>query len=100
MSDAGRVDGPPGQRLSELFAAHNVELTRFAIRRVGEARAGDIVAETFLVAWRRLDDVPADNARAWLYATARYVIAHEVRSQRRRDNLADEAERDAGPGGR
>jgi RNA polymerase sigma-70 factor (ECF subfamily) len=31
--------------------------------------AADVVAETFLVAWRRLDSVPGgDEARLWLYA--------------------------------
>jgi hypothetical protein len=34
----------------------------------------DVTAETFLIAWRRLDDVPADPA-AWLFGVARKVIA-------------------------
>ena len=52
------------------------------------------MAETFLVAWRRLDDVPAEP-RAWLLGVARKVIAGQFRSQTRRDALATrlEAER-------
>jgi RNA polymerase sigma factor (sigma-70 family) len=43
-----------------------------------------------LTAWRRLDDVPhGDAARAWLYATARRVIANQRRSTRRRAALAE-----------
>ena len=37
------------------------------------------MAETFLVAWRRLDDVPAD-ALPWLYGVARRVLANQRRS--------------------
>ncbi len=44
------------------------------------------MAETFLVAWRRLDDVPAD-ALPWLYGVARRVLANERRSAGRRAAL-------------
>jgi RNA polymerase sigma-70 factor (ECF subfamily) len=74
-------------RLEELFAKHHGELMRFATRRVGPDLAGDVVASTFLIAWRRLSDIPHEHPRAWLYATARNVIANEMRSQRRRDAL-------------
>lgn len=50
----------------------------------------DAVAEVFLIAWRRLEDVPSGAAaRPWLYATARRVIANQARSQARRDRLQD-----------
>jgi DNA-directed RNA polymerase specialized sigma24 family protein len=39
-------------RFERLFASHYAELTRFAQRRVGGDAASDVVAETFLVAWR------------------------------------------------
>jgi DNA-directed RNA polymerase specialized sigma24 family protein len=41
----------------------------------------DAVAEVFLIAWRRLDQVPRDEkARAWLYAPARRVMSHQARA--------------------
>jgi RNA polymerase sigma factor (sigma-70 family) len=50
----------------------------------------DAVADVFLTAWRRLDDVPrGDAARVWLYATARRVLANQRRSSRRRAALAE-----------
>jgi RNA polymerase sigma factor (sigma-70 family) len=50
----------------------------------------DAVAEVFLIAWRRLDDVPSGTgARAWLYATARRVIANQARASARRGRLHD-----------
>src|SRR3954468_21456974 len=74
-----------------LFEAHYAELTRFAARRVGADAAGDIVAGTFLVAWRRFGKLPADHARAWLYSTARQFIANELRGRTRLERLAVKA---------
>jgi len=48
--------------------------------------ADDVVAETFLVAWRRLDDVPSD-ARPWLIGVARNVRLNARRSARRQQAL-------------
>lgn len=49
-------------------------------RRRSPAHADDVVAETFLIAWRRLESVPRDEL-PWLLAVARRVLAN----QRRRD---------------
>jgi RNA polymerase sigma-70 factor (ECF subfamily) len=66
-------------------------LTRFAVRRVGGAQAADVVGETFLVAWRRRRDIPRDRPGPWLFATAGFVIKHEIRGARRRTDLHDRA---------
>lgn len=51
----------------------------------------DEVAEVFLVAWRRLEDVPSgEAARPWLYGTAQRVIANQARSEARRSRPADD----------
>ena len=48
------------------------------------ADAQDAVSEVFLAAWRRLDEVPAgEEARLWLYGTARRVMANQARGRRR-----------------
>jgi RNA polymerase sigma factor (sigma-70 family) len=47
-----------------------------------------VIAETFLVAWRRIDEVPAgDRARLWLYGVARRALANQRRGERRRVQL-------------
>jgi RNA polymerase sigma-70 factor (ECF subfamily) len=85
-------DAAPRRHFETLFEAHYAELTRFAARRVGADTAADVVAGTFLIAWRRLGEIPAQHVRAWLFATARHVIANEQRSQVRRDRLSAKAE--------
>lgn len=57
-------------------------------RSLSIADAEDAVAEVFLVAWRRLDDVPTGyDARLWLYGTARRVLANQARANFRRGKL-------------
>ena len=73
-------------RFERLWAAHRDAVWAYAARRVGPDRAPDVVHETFLVAWRRLDDVPA-GAAPWLLGVARNTILHERRGAARRAQL-------------
>ncbi|PPK97797.1 RNA polymerase sigma-70 factor (ECF subfamily) [Kineococcus xinjiangensis] len=81
----------PQERFAALFDRTHQPLLAYAVRRVADpADAADVVAETFLVAWRRLDEVPAgDDARPWLFGVARNVLANHYRGERRRLALAD-----------
>lgn len=74
---------------SRLYREQGRAVLAYALRRVeGPEDAADVVAETFLVAWRRLGEVPAGGeARLWLYAVARRVIANLHRTERRRTRL-------------
>jgi RNA polymerase sigma-70 factor (ECF subfamily) len=78
-------------RFEALFVDESRALLGYALRRVEFAEdAADIVAETFLVAWRRIDEVPRGReARLWLYGVARRVCANHTRSVVRRHRLAD-----------
>lgn len=62
----------------------------YALRRsASHADAQDAVAETFAVAWRRLEDVPDhEGSILWLYGVARRVLANQRRAQHRRDELS------------
>jgi RNA polymerase sigma-70 factor (ECF subfamily) len=62
-------------------------LLAYARRRVDEQTADEVVAETFLVAWRRRDEVPVDYERAWLFGVARNTILTAARSTRRLNRL-------------
>lgn len=54
----------------------------YALRRSDAATADEVVADTFLVCWRRFDRVP-DEALPWLYAVARRCLANRQRASRR-----------------
>jgi len=70
------------QRFEDLFRENYGAVRGYALRRAAPEAAQDVVAETFLVAWRRLDDVP-DDALPWLYGVARRVLANQRRSATR-----------------
>ena len=72
-----------------LYAATFDAILGYALRRVERPDdAADVVAETFLVAWRRFDDVPpGDEARLWLYGVARRTLANQRRGDQRRTAL-------------
>ncbi len=77
------------REFEELFTANSRPLLAYALRRTSTpSDAADVVAETMLIAWRRLDQVPdGGEARLWLYGVARRVMANRSRSERRRDRL-------------
>ena len=85
----------------ELFEAAYDDLLCFVERRTHLAAADDVVAETFLIAWRRLDDVPdsLDEARAWLFTVAHNLLRNRQRSDQRQRSLALRILREPGPEG-
>jgi RNA polymerase sigma factor (sigma-70 family) len=91
--------GDRRSRFEEIYTAHCTPMLGYALRRTANGDdAADVVAETFLVAWRRLDDVPpGDDARLWLYGVARRVLANHHRGERRKSELSDRLSRDLAP---
>jgi RNA polymerase sigma-70 factor (ECF subfamily) len=79
------------QRFRALFTRCSRPLLAYALRRVHHpADAADVVAETFVVAWRRIDEIPpGGEARLWLFGVARLVVNNQQRGQLRRNRLAD-----------
>jgi RNA polymerase sigma-70 factor (ECF subfamily) len=79
------------RRFRTLFESEARGVLGYALRRVESAEdAADIVAETFSVAWRRIEEVPAESeARLWLYGVARRVLANQRRGALRRQRLGD-----------
>jgi RNA polymerase sigma factor (sigma-70 family) len=69
-----------------MFRENYGAVRAYALRRAPGDIAQDVVADTFLVAWRRLDDVP-DDALPWLFGVARGVLANQRRSAKRSSAL-------------
>jgi RNA polymerase sigma-70 factor (ECF subfamily) len=76
------------ERFERLYRGYGVEVLAYLRRRATPELADDGLAETFLVVWRRLDEVP-DEPRAWLLGVARRVLANQRRSFRRQRSLAE-----------
>jgi RNA polymerase sigma-70 factor, ECF subfamily len=74
------------ERFEDVFRRHHPAVVAYARRRVPSDAADDVVASTFLVAWRRVEEIPADSL-PWLLAVARNVIATQRRGSRRRSAL-------------
>lgn len=68
------VSDNPAQRFSEIYTALYGRVRAYAARRVGPDAADEVAAETFMVAWRRFDAIPAEPL-PWLYGVARNVVA-------------------------
>ena len=83
------TDGERRQGFGAVFASYSPDVVAYCGWRAASAsNAQDAAAEVFLIAWRRLDELPeGDAARVWLYATARRVIANQRRSSRRQAAL-------------
>jgi RNA polymerase sigma factor (sigma-70 family) len=89
MSSArARSTDQASERFTALYRQHHGQVRGFAQRRVGSAWAEEVVAETFLVAWRRIGDVP-ELAVPWLYRVALYEIANLRRRQAMSDRIGD-----------
>lgn len=76
-------------RFEALFSAHQRPVLAYAMRRTQAfVDAEDIVAETFTIAWRKIDSVPVAEPLPWLYAVARRVLSNHRRGLGRQERLA------------
>ncbi|MFI6643582.1 RNA polymerase sigma factor [Streptomyces sp. NPDC050504] len=68
---------------AELYTRYAADIHRYAARRLGDAAADDITADTFLAAFRVRGryDLSRGNARPWLYGIAANLIGKHRRSE-------------------
>jgi RNA polymerase sigma factor (sigma-70 family) len=83
------VQQTPEDRLRRAFEQCSRRVFAYALRHTDPATAHDVVADVFLVAWRRIDDLP-DPPLPWLLVVARNTIANTRRGTSRRRCLTDE----------
>jgi RNA polymerase sigma factor (sigma-70 family) len=78
-------------RFERLFDDTSADVLAYALRRVRRAEdAADVVSETFLIAWRKLDSLPpGDEARLWLFGVARNVLRRGVSRERATDTVVE-----------
>jgi len=86
------------QRFEQLYSEHADAIRAYVRRRAPEDVVDDVVADVFLVCWRRLDDVPRE-ALPWLYAVARKTLANDRRRRARRAHIPIEVGHEPEPAG-
>ncbi|HEY1319594.1 MAG TPA: RNA polymerase sigma factor [Streptosporangiaceae bacterium] len=71
------------EHFAVLFRRYAPEVQRYVRRRIGAGAADDVVAETFLAAFRQRAayDLERHNARPWLYGIATNLIGRHRRSE-------------------
>ncbi|MBA3736637.1 MAG: RNA polymerase sigma factor [Actinobacteria bacterium] len=75
-------------RLEQLYASFAPDVRAYARRRIHAEAVDDVVADVFVVAWRKIDSVP-EEALPWLLGVARKVVGNQLRSAHRRLALTE-----------
>jgi len=75
-------------RFVEIYKTHYRPIYAYLRRRLAADLVDDAVAETFLVAWRKVDRIPSgEETLPWLYGVAHRVLMHQWRSSHRSSRL-------------
>jgi RNA polymerase sigma factor (sigma-70 family) len=78
------------ERFNRLVREHGDAVHRYLRRRYrgGDATdVEDLLADVMAIAWRRLDDVPADAEAPWLFGVARRRLSNARSRRTRRDRI-------------
>lgn len=96
-SDPGSDSGnDPSSRFRTLYKSTFNDIYAYAIRALApdQSEIDDVVAEVYLVAWRRIGELPrSPQDRLWLFGVARNVVRTTKRSTNRRRLLVDRVHR-------
>jgi RNA polymerase sigma-70 factor, ECF subfamily len=77
----------PVDRFTAVYREHHRQVYAYVVARAGRGLADEIVADTFVVVWRRFADVPQRTPLPWLLAVARNVVRERLRAEVRRQNF-------------
>ena len=77
-------------RFAEIYRQYGNHIRGYCSRRTDGSDVGDAVAETFLVAWRKIEQIPPGDATLpWLYGVAYRVVSHQWRHKARGRRLIE-----------
>jgi RNA polymerase sigma-70 factor (ECF subfamily) len=87
------------ERFGAIFDAYFAEIHAYVARRIGPENASDVVAETFLAAFRKRDryDPARASVRGWLYGFATKLVGKHRRSELRALRAMERLPRQLGP---
>ncbi|TDD03462.1 sigma-70 family RNA polymerase sigma factor [Nonomuraea deserti] len=78
----------PQERFTMLYDRYYRNVLGYVLLRVEQGVAEDVCSETFLVAWRRLDELP-EQVLPWLLGVARNKLAKHREVRFRRKDLVE-----------
>ncbi|TXK34685.1 sigma-70 family RNA polymerase sigma factor [Nonomuraea sp. C10] len=78
----------PEERFTLLYDRYYRNVLGYVLLRVEQGVAEDVCSETFLVAWRRLDELP-EQVLPWLLGVARNKLAKQRDVRYRREDLVE-----------
>jgi RNA polymerase sigma factor (sigma-70 family) len=76
-------------RFTSIYRRNYPKVLAYALAHAQRSVAEDIANETFLTAWRKLDDMPSDDPLPWLFGVARRHRLKLHSSARRHESIAD-----------
>jgi RNA polymerase sigma-70 factor (ECF subfamily) len=86
----GQIMSDEEARFADIYRRYGKQLQAYCIRRTPRSQAADAVAETFLVAWKKIEEVPSGDATLpWLYGVAYRVLSHQWRHKARSRRLIE-----------
>ena len=91
------IDDDRRLRFERLAEVVYEPLQRYIRRRADASLVDDALADTMVVLWRRLDDVPVAEPLPWCYGVARRCLANARRSGQRQDRLVARLAADPSP---
>ena len=78
----------PHERFAGIYDQYYRNVLRYALQHAEQQSAEDVASEVFLIAWRRMPDVP-ETALPWLLGVARNLLRKQAGAGRQRRLLAD-----------
>jgi RNA polymerase sigma-70 factor (ECF subfamily) len=69
-------------RFDEIYRELAPRVAGYCRRRTDPEEAREVLAETFVIAWRKLEAIPHEAPLPWLLSTARKVLANRRRMRR------------------
>ncbi|GAA1554932.1 sigma-70 family RNA polymerase sigma factor [Actinomadura kijaniata] len=81
------------ERFTAIYRKHYPKVLSYALAHDARAVAEDVANETFLTAWRKLDQVPDDDPLPWLFGVARRHRLKQRDAGRRHATIAERARR-------
>lgn len=80
-----RSDGEEIRRFEDFFKDHYERVFQYVVRRAPNSRVDDVVAATFIVAWKKFGSIEAPSL-PWLFRIASFEVKSADRASRRLKN--------------